>query len=257
VDQALSRLTRAREINRLGRGLYYYPQVNERLGIPLTPEMDEIAEAVARQTGSQVVPSGVEAQGHRFWGYKRLERIMTHAQIRAALLGECGFGGPEADTYCNQILPQQSSTCPSYLRIFAILILAEMGHDIGKFLHPPLSDSQFSMDTDVDGLLTKQKVGVKWKPRDWDSFDMYKRRVLIPYFQMSSEKSVRSYALHPSTLLPWLAQPSAQGGNGSVRIGGYASVKTVKIDPDSHDFTSLLRRVRSKETPDRNNQVYT
>jgi len=28
-----------------------------------------------------------------------------------------------------------------------------------------------------------------------------------------------------------------------VRIGGYASVKTVRIDPDSHDFTSLLRRL--------------
>src|SRR4051812_1498908 len=32
VDQALSRLSREDTIRRLGRGLYYYPRVNPRLG---------------------------------------------------------------------------------------------------------------------------------------------------------------------------------------------------------------------------------
>ena len=35
--------------------------MNERLGIPLGPDFDEIAEALARQTGSKVVPSGAVA----------------------------------------------------------------------------------------------------------------------------------------------------------------------------------------------------
>ncbi|HTU19342.1 MAG TPA: DUF6088 family protein [Gemmataceae bacterium] len=61
VDQALSRLARAREIQRLGRGLYHYPQMNERLGIPLSPDADEIADALARQTGSRIAPSGAVA----------------------------------------------------------------------------------------------------------------------------------------------------------------------------------------------------
>jgi hypothetical protein len=61
VDQALSRLARAGEIQRLGRGLYYFPQVNPRLGIPLSPEADEIADALARQTGSRIAPSGAVA----------------------------------------------------------------------------------------------------------------------------------------------------------------------------------------------------
>ncbi len=61
ADQSLSRLVKSGEIGRLARGLYYYPEMNERLGIPLAPDLDEIAEALARQTGSRVVPSGAVA----------------------------------------------------------------------------------------------------------------------------------------------------------------------------------------------------
>lgn len=61
ADQSLSRLVKAGAIERLGRGLYHYPQMNERLGIPLAPDLDEIADALGRQTGSRVVPSGAVA----------------------------------------------------------------------------------------------------------------------------------------------------------------------------------------------------
>jgi hypothetical protein len=61
ADQSLSRLVKGGAIQRLGRGLYHYPQINERLGIPIGPDLDEIAEALARQTGSRVVPSGAVA----------------------------------------------------------------------------------------------------------------------------------------------------------------------------------------------------
>jgi hypothetical protein len=61
ADQSLSRLVRGGEVQRLGRGLYHYPQMNERLGIPLAPDLDEIADALGRQTGSRIVPSGAVA----------------------------------------------------------------------------------------------------------------------------------------------------------------------------------------------------
>lgn len=61
ADQSLSRLVRSGDILRLGRGLYHYPRMNQRLGIPLGPDLDEIADALARQTGSRVVPSGAVA----------------------------------------------------------------------------------------------------------------------------------------------------------------------------------------------------
>ena len=61
ADQSLSRLVRSGEIQRLGRGIYHYPRVNERLGISIGPDPDEIAEALGRQTGSRVLPSGAAA----------------------------------------------------------------------------------------------------------------------------------------------------------------------------------------------------
>jgi hypothetical protein len=61
ADQALSRLVKRGDIVRVGRGLYHFPRINERLGIPLGPDLDEIADALARQTGSRIVPSGAVA----------------------------------------------------------------------------------------------------------------------------------------------------------------------------------------------------
>jgi hypothetical protein len=61
VDQVLSRLAKRTKVQRLGRGLYYYPKINKRLGIAITPDVDEIADALARQTGSRIVPSGATA----------------------------------------------------------------------------------------------------------------------------------------------------------------------------------------------------
>jgi len=61
VDQALSRLARAATVQRLGRGLYCYPRINKRLGIAVPPDLGEIADALARQTGSRIAPSGATA----------------------------------------------------------------------------------------------------------------------------------------------------------------------------------------------------
>jgi hypothetical protein len=61
VDQALSRLARAGVIQRLGRGLYHRPGINPRLGITISPDADEIADALGRQTGSRMAPSGAVA----------------------------------------------------------------------------------------------------------------------------------------------------------------------------------------------------
>lgn len=53
VDQALSRLAKAGRLRRLARGLYDFPKVHPKLG-PLSPAPDDIAQALARETGSQV-----------------------------------------------------------------------------------------------------------------------------------------------------------------------------------------------------------
>lgn len=61
TDQALSRLVRQSQLQRLGRGLYYAPRHNDSLGVDVPPDLDDVADAVARQTGSRVAPSGAVA----------------------------------------------------------------------------------------------------------------------------------------------------------------------------------------------------
>ena len=61
VDQGLSRLADRKAVTRLGRGLYYVPSVNPTLGIELAPDIEEIAQTLARKTGSRIVPSGAVA----------------------------------------------------------------------------------------------------------------------------------------------------------------------------------------------------
>jgi hypothetical protein len=61
VDKALSRLAKAKIVQRLGRGLYCRQKINKRLGIAIPPDADAIAKALGRQTGSRVAPSGATA----------------------------------------------------------------------------------------------------------------------------------------------------------------------------------------------------
>ena len=60
VDQALSRLVKSDKLRRLARGLYNFPKVHPRLG-PLSPTPDDVAQALARETGSRVQISGARA----------------------------------------------------------------------------------------------------------------------------------------------------------------------------------------------------
>lgn len=60
VDQALSRLVRAGQLRRLARGLYDFPKLHPKLG-PLSPAPDDVAQALARETGSHLQIDGARA----------------------------------------------------------------------------------------------------------------------------------------------------------------------------------------------------
>lgn len=60
VDQALSRLVKGGQLRRLARGLYDFPKVHPKLGA-LSPAPDDVAQALARETGSQVQIAGARA----------------------------------------------------------------------------------------------------------------------------------------------------------------------------------------------------
>lgn len=60
VDQVLSRLTAAKAIRRVARGLYDVPRTHAILG-PLLPSADEIAKAIAGKGSLRLQPSGAYA----------------------------------------------------------------------------------------------------------------------------------------------------------------------------------------------------
>lgn len=60
VDQALSRLAKSGKLRRLARGLYDFPRTHPKLG-PLYPDPDDVAQALARETGSHVQIAGAHA----------------------------------------------------------------------------------------------------------------------------------------------------------------------------------------------------
>jgi hypothetical protein len=60
VDQALSRMAKAGKLRRLARGLYDFPKVHPKLGA-LSPAPDDVARALARETGSQAQIAGAHA----------------------------------------------------------------------------------------------------------------------------------------------------------------------------------------------------
>lgn len=60
VDQALSRLAKGGRLRRLARGLYDFPKLHPKLG-SLSPAPDDVAQALARETGSRVQVAGARA----------------------------------------------------------------------------------------------------------------------------------------------------------------------------------------------------
>lgn len=61
IDMALNRLVQQPgHIRRIGRGIYDYPKLHDRLGA-LTPDTDTIVQAVATQSGDKVVASGAQS----------------------------------------------------------------------------------------------------------------------------------------------------------------------------------------------------
>ncbi|WP_082847663.1 MULTISPECIES: DUF6088 family protein [unclassified Erythrobacter] len=60
VDMALSRLAKAGKIRRVGRGIYDYPKLHDKLGA-LSPDTDSIARALASKSGDKIGPAGAAA----------------------------------------------------------------------------------------------------------------------------------------------------------------------------------------------------
>jgi hypothetical protein len=61
VDKALSTLAQAGQVRRVSRGVYDYPRVSEELGGELSPDYDQVAQAIARSNAVRIEASGAWA----------------------------------------------------------------------------------------------------------------------------------------------------------------------------------------------------
>jgi len=61
VDKSLSELRRKGIIRRLSTGIYDYPVFDERLGGVLAPDIDKVANVIAKKNGWRIQPSGALA----------------------------------------------------------------------------------------------------------------------------------------------------------------------------------------------------
>lgn len=62
IDLSLHRLDHKGKIHRVIRGVYYYPRSSKILGQELGPDIDHVAQALARKFGWRIQPSGAMAQ---------------------------------------------------------------------------------------------------------------------------------------------------------------------------------------------------
>ncbi len=58
IHKALSSLEKANKIRRVCRGVYDYPAYSELLGQTLSPDLDQVAHALARKFNWHILPSG-------------------------------------------------------------------------------------------------------------------------------------------------------------------------------------------------------
>jgi len=61
IDVALHRLVARKKIRRVIRGIYDYPQYSKRLERTLSPDVDQVARALARKFGWYIQPTGMAA----------------------------------------------------------------------------------------------------------------------------------------------------------------------------------------------------
>src|SRR5660398_58437 len=59
VKKSLMRLEKAERLFRLGKGIYYYPKIEKKLGLGiLYPTLEEIAKSIAQRDKARIVPTG-------------------------------------------------------------------------------------------------------------------------------------------------------------------------------------------------------
>ncbi|KXX83292.1 Cyclin-dependent kinase-like 4 [Madurella mycetomatis] len=201
---------------------------------------------------------GIEER--RFWPIEFLYRIISRERLLAEL---------KRDPYQSLRIEKHDVVVAilngGYVRLFALLLLIDKGHEIDQFITQGLSDSILPVKRQPKCKASKirfmanengQDAGrpgelqlmYKWTPREKEDFEERQWSVIPARLRFP-----KHYKFEPKTILPWkvATQPgdSDEGLLGSQfeRQGAYGTVTKVIIDPCSHDFCPKLKEIKLEE----------
>ncbi len=82
IDKALQRLALAKDIQRIDRGLYDIPRINQLTGKPTNPDYTAVVDAVARREKARLLPDGMTAANQLGLTNAVLAKIIVHTDAR-------------------------------------------------------------------------------------------------------------------------------------------------------------------------------
>lgn len=93
VGQALSRLVKSGELRRVARGLYYYPHYSRIFGWGTFPAQNVLLDALTRQRGLRIAPSGAAAANLLGLSTQVPARpaLVTDGRTQTIRVGPCSF----------------------------------------------------------------------------------------------------------------------------------------------------------------------
>ncbi|GAB1316488.1 hypothetical protein MFIFM68171_06698 [Madurella fahalii] len=198
--------------------------------------------------------------GKRFWPTELLRRIMSRERLHEEL---------ERNQYQRLSMAKHDILTAildrNYIRIFALLLLVEKGHEIQQLIKQEASDSilpirrqpgckrgniRFLANENGQGAGPPRKVEFidKWLQHEREFFEDQQWSVIPPYLEFP-----KHYTFESKRILPWRVVSQHEGGDEDPpglqfeRQGAYGTVTKIIIDPDSHGFCHKLKEIKLEE----------
>ncbi|KAK8081319.1 protein kinase [Apiospora saccharicola] len=177
-----------------------------------------------------------------FWPDKVLQRILSRDRIRST--------GPLADAVLGQ---SPNSQGDKYIKVMALLCLLGHESEIKDWVKSKISDSSFPFMLKDRKLCDRNGLPLNfvqhWSEPERESWVRKQWSVCVPKFRLDRNGKAIHHKFHRGTMLPWrrLTQEDHLSWEASDRAeGDYAIVQGVMIPKSSHEFDSVLRKLRLK-----------
>ncbi|KAH7161677.1 kinase-like domain-containing protein [Dactylonectria macrodidyma] len=189
----------------------------------------------------------------RYWTPKLLRHILSRDRVEAEVKRtKQSWGDSDIQYFVDAVYPKDEITgTKSYLRIFALLVLAERVRDLAKFIRHGVCDEKLPIaivQTRTQRLVYLERDKSKplecfegWSDNDKECFERNQWSVTAPFFDLTKERICKEFHLHHSTFRPWRkSEDSAALEN----CGAYGAVTLVEFHPTSHSFHNALTGIK-------------